>query len=124
MVNKKYLYFRTTNPEENRAHSSTFPVSRIRGIIPSAVGKLKIYFEPMARVMGDNENVINDYIIFNVTAGKMESVQRKLVDAITSNKLGEEGLRIVVADDNTKNYLHGDITGIGAAGIVHAAAVS
>lgn len=119
MVNKKYLYFRT-GTENGRTRSSTFPVSSIRGIEASAAGKLKIYFEPIANASGDDENVINDNVIFNVTAGKHVEVLKTIVDAITSTHVGDSGNRVVVADDNTKNYLHHAITGIGAAGITHA----
>ena len=67
-----YLYFRTQATladDDDSAQSCMFPLSKLRGMVPSADDTLNIYFDPMIPVQHDDQNasVINaDYVVCTI----------------------------------------------------------
>ena len=123
---EKYLYIRTEADEDDdddAARSIALPSSRISAIAPSAAGTLTIWFESVNNMhtAGDNELVIKDSVVLNVTAHRQKEVASKIIQAINGGP-HDDGW-IVVADDTTTDYdastrnavyIHSDITSVGA----------
>ena len=123
---EKYLYIRTEADEDDdddAARSIALPSSRISAIAPSAAGTLTIWFESVNNMhtAGDNELVIKDSVVLNVTAHRQKEVASKIIQAINGGP-HDDGW-IVVADDTTTDYdastraavyIHEDITSVGA----------
>ena len=109
MITDKYLYFRDVADQANDDgidNSVYVPVRNITGMTPTSATALTIFFKSVYNEMGDaeSEDVLNDSVIVNFTAGKGKIVMETIVQAITSNKLYGDG-HIVVADDVTTTYL-------------------
>ena len=123
---EKYLYIRTEADEDDdddAARSIALPSSRISAIAPSADGTLTIWFESVNNMhtAGDNELVIKDSVVLNVTRHRHKEVASKIIQAINGGP-HDDGW-IVVADDSTTDYdastrdavyIHNDITSVGA----------
>ena len=123
---EKYLYIRTEADEDDdddAARSIALPSSRISAIAPSADGTLTVWFESVNNMFtsGDNELVIKDSVVLNVTTHRHKEVASKIIQAINGGP-HDDGW-IVVADDTTTDYdastraavyIHEDITSVGA----------
>ena len=123
---EKYLYIRTEADEDDdddAARSIALPSSRIVGIAPASDTTLTIWFESVNNMhtAGDNELVLKDSVVLNVTAHRHKEVASKIIQAINGGP-HDDGW-IVVADDTTTDYdastrsavyIHSDITSVGA----------
>ena len=130
---EKYLYFRTVADEDNddgdtassgiAPTSIAIPASSIVGMAPSAAGTLTIWFNSVRNSMsdGDNEVVIKDSVVLNITTKRHKKVMDAIIQSINGGPHSDGW--IVVADDMTTNYanetvaaqyLHSDITTCGA----------
>jgi len=127
MIIDKYLYFRTVDDEDadDGSDDSVYvPVRNITGIETATTTTIKIYFKQLYNQQGGNEleDMLNDNVTLNVTAGKTQQVIRSIVQAINGNKLYNDGV-IVIADDMVTNlandtvsakYIDSGITSCGA----------
>ena len=138
----KYFYFRTVDDEDAddaiTADSVMMPVSKLRGVVPSNTGaagtsadEVTLYFEPVANESSitDNDFIIMDSVLLNVTVGQAKNVCKAIAEAVNGG-VHTDGI-ITVADDATTDfdgttkaavYLHSGITSCGA--ITQAAALS
>lgn len=126
---EKYLYFRTQADEDNDDgvdDSIYIKTSSVTGVLTTGTTAVTIFFNSVRNEAGngtDDENVISDSVIVNVTAGKTKQVLQAIVRAINSTgPLYNDGI-IVVADDVTTTiadatvdakYLDEGITSCGA----------
>ena len=130
----KYFYFRTVADEDDddaiTADSVMMPVSKLRGVVPSNTGaagtsadEVTLYFEPVANESSitDNDFIIMDSVLLNVTVGQAKKVCIAIAEAMNGGP-HSDGI-IVVADDATTDfdgttkaavYLHSGITSCGA----------
>ena len=132
----KYFYFRTeADADDDSAitgHSAMFPVSRLRGVIPSNTGaagtsadEVTLFFEPVANESSitDNDFIINDSVLLNVTVGQAFNVCKAIAEAANGGP-HSDGI-VTVADDQTiiidggagtatASYLNSGITSCGA----------
>ena len=123
----KYLYVRTqadVDNDDGADDSLYIPVKKITGILTTGTTAITIFFESVNNKAGniaDNEVVISDSVVLNVTAGKTKQVMQTIVRTINENRFSD-GL-IVLADDATTTladatvparYLDGGITSCGA----------
>ena len=129
---EKYLYIRTEADEDDdddAARSIALPSSRITAIAPSAAATLTIWFESVNNIHteGDDELVLKDSVVLNVTTHRHKEVASRIIQAINGGP-HDDGW-IVVADDTTTDfdattraavYLHPDITSVGAINIAAA----
>ena len=122
-----YLYFRTQATladDDASADSAMFPLSKLRGMVPSADDTLNIYFKPMIPVQHDDQNgsVINaDYVVVTLSA---VNTHKDVIDRLTklfSNQTHAEGF-ISVADDYAGTYAVSEVTALSTISV--AAAVS
>ena len=86
---EKYLYFRTVADEDNddgdtgssgiAPTSIAIPARSIVGMAPSAAGTLTIWFNSVRNTMsdGDNEVVIKDSVVLNITTKLLTIVTGK-----------------------------------------------
>ena len=135
---KKYFYFRTeaaVGDDDDKARSAMIPVDRFRGAIPSnssagtSANVITLFFESALNMKGagqNNEHIIQDTVVLNVTVGQAKNVLVALAEAANGHP-HSDGV-ITVADDATDDanaeavYLHSGITSCGA--ITQAAALS
>ena len=124
---EKYLYIRTEADEDDdddAARSIALPSSRITAIAPSSDSAVTIWFESVNNIHteGDDELVLKDSIVLNVTTHRHKKVMAQIIRAINGTRNLSDGW-IVVADDTTTDYdgstrsavyLHDDITSVGA----------
>ena len=136
---EKYLYFRTVADEDDddgdtassgiAPTSIAIPASSIVGMAPSAAGTLTIWFNSVRNSMsdGDNEVVIKDSVVLNITTKRHKKVMDAIIQSINGGPHSDGW--IVVADDMTTNYanetvtaqyLHDDITTCGAINVAAA----
>lgn len=131
---EKYFYFRTeADADDDSAitgHSAMFPVKRFRGAIPSndsggtSADEVTLYFEPVANESSitDNDFIIQDTVVLNVTVGQAKNVCQAIAEAANGHP-HSDGI-ITVADDQTiiiggaagsatASYLHSGITSCG-----------
>jgi|TARA_R100000479_G_C6357958_1_gene191800 hypothetical protein len=106
---EKYLYFRTTDTignDDDAAQSLMIPLSRFRGMLPSnsgangtAADELTLFFESVnnEHSHADNDFIIHDTVLLNITVGKSLQVIKAIGEAITGHK-HSDGV-IVIADD-------------------------
>ena len=104
---EKYLYIRTEADEDDdddAARSIALPSSRITAIAPSAAATLTIWFESVNNIHteGDDELVLKDSVVLNVTTHRHKEVASKIIQAINGGP-HDDGW-IVVADDSTVEY--------------------
>ena len=127
------MYIRTEADEDDdddAARSIALPSSRIVAIAPSSDSAVTIWFESVNNIHteGDDELVLKDSIVLNVTTHRHKKVMAKIIQAINGTRNLSDGW-IVVADDTTTDfdgstrsavYLHNDITSVGAINIAAA----
>tara|TARA_R100000808_G_C2125831_1_gene136151 strand:- start:53 stop:469 length:417 start_codon:yes stop_codon:yes gene_type:complete len=104
----RYFYFRTQadqDADDGIDDSLCLPVRQIRSMNPSSDTAITISFDSVYNTSsdGDNEVVIADTVVINITQGKAEEVMRALVQA--ANGYPHNDGFIVVADDVTTTYL-------------------
>ena len=138
---RKYFYFRTDADEDDddaSSNSAMIPVDRFRGAVPTnssagtAANVITLYFESALSHTGtgqNNEHIIQDTVVLNVTVGKSTEVMEAIAFAANGHP-HSDGV-VVIADDATTDfdgttkaavYVHPGITTCGA--IVQAAALS
>ena len=125
-----YLYFRTQATladDDASADSCMFPLSSLRGMVPSADDTLNIYFDPMIPVQHDDQNasVINaDYVVCTIGANDHKdaiAALTKLFAGAANGGIHHDGY-ISVADDYAGVYAVSEVTALSTISV--AAAVS
>ena len=123
---EKYLYFRTVADEDDddaAADTLALPARRIVAMAPASDTTLTVWFESVNNMhtSGDNELVLKDSVILNVTTHRHKKVLQSIVRAINGGP-HTNGF-INVADDSSTDfdgttrlasYLDLDITSAGA----------
>ena len=137
---RKYFYFRTDADEDDddaNSNSVMIPVDKFRGAIPSnssagtSANVITLFFESALNIAaaGDNEHIIQDTVVLNVTVGQAKNVLVAITEAANGDP-HSDGV-VVIGDDATTDfdgttkaavYVHSGITSVGA--ITQAAAVS
>ena len=124
------MYFRTQATladDDASADSCMFPLSKLRGMVPSADDTLNIYFDPMIPVQHDDQNasVINaDYVVCTIGTNDHKdaiSALTKLFAGAANGGIHHDGF-IVVADDLAATYAVSEVTALSTISV--AAAVS
>ena len=117
-----YLYFRTQATladDDASADSAMFPLSKLRGMVPSADDTLNIYFDPMIPVQHDDQNasVINaDYVVCTIGTNDHKdaiAALTRLFAGAANGGIHHEGY-IDVADDLAATYAVSTVTAVGA----------
>ena len=125
-----YLYFRTQATladDDASADSAMFPLSKLRGMVPSADDTLNIYFDPMIPVQHDDQNasVINaDYVVCTIGTNDHKdaiAALTRLFAGAANGGIHHDGY-ISVADDYASTYAVSEVTGLSTISV--AAAVS
>ena len=125
-----YLYFRTQATladDDDSAQSCMFPLSKLRGMVPSADDTLNIYFDPMIPVQHDDQNasVINaDYVVCTIGTNDHKdaiAALTRLFAGAANGGIHHDGY-ISVADDLTATYAVSEVTALSTISV--AAAVS
>ena len=126
-----YLYFRTQATladDDASSDSAMFPLSKLRGMVPSADDTLNIYFDPMIPVQHDDQNasVINaDYVVCTIGANDhkdaITALTRLFAGARNGGMVHQDGF-ISVADDYAGVYAVSEVTALSTISV--AAAVS
>ena len=125
-----YLYFRTQATladDDDSAQSAMFPLSKLRGMVPSADDTLNIYFDPMIPVQHDDQNasVINaDYVVCTIGANDHKdaiAALTRLFAGAANGGIHHDGY-ISVADDYAGTYAVSEVTALSTISV--AAAVS
>ena len=116
MITDKYLYFRNItdqDADDDSAASISLPVRNITGMTPTSATALTIFFKSINNQFGDSndDDIVNDSVIVNFTAGKGKQVMQALTAAINAGKLNTDGI-IVVADDVTTNLANATIDAV------------
>ena len=138
---RKYFYFRTDADEDDddaNSNSVMIPVDRFRGAIPSnssagtSANVITLFFESALSMKGagqNNEHIIQDTVVLNVTVGQAKNVLVAITEAANGHP-HSDGV-VVIGDDATTDYdgttkaavyVHSGITSVGA--ITQAAALS
>ncbi len=137
---RKYFYFRTDADEDDddaNSNSVMIPVDKFRGAIPSnssagtSANVITLFFESALNIAaaGDNEHIIQDTVVLNVTVGQAKNVLVAIAEAANGHP-HSDGV-VVIGDDATTDfdgttkaavYVHSGITSVGA--ITQAAALS
>ena len=137
---RKYFYFRTDADEDDddaNSNSVMIPVDKFRGAIPSnssagtSANVITLFFESALNIAaaGDNEHIIQDTVVLNVTVGQAKNVLVAITEAANGHP-HSDGV-VVIGDDATTDfdgttkaavYVHSGITSVGA--ITQAAALS
>ena len=125
-----YLYFRTQATladDDASADSAMFPLSKLRGMVPSADDTLNIYFDPMIPVQHDDQNasVINaDYVVCTIGTNDHKdaiAALTRLFAGAANGGIHHDGY-ISVADDYAGTYAVSEVTALSTISV--AAAVS
>ena len=126
-----YLYFRTQATladDDASSDSAMFPLSKLRGMVPSADDTLNIYFDPMIPVQHDDQNasVINaDYVVCSIGTNDhkdaIAALTRLFAGAANGGSIYNDGF-ISVADDYAGTYAVSEVTALSTISV--AAAVS
>ena len=115
-----YLYFRTQATladDDASADSAMFPLSKLRGMVPSADDTLNIYFDPMIPVQHDDQNasVINaDYVVCTIGANDHKdaiAALTRLFAGAANGGIHHDGY-ISVADDYAGTYAVSEVTAL------------
>ena len=96
----RYAYFDTGEGGDATGETFCLPVSRFRSI-NCAADDVILYFEPLSDTVANSAK-----IILSVADGKQIEVAKAIANAFATSS---ERI-IVVADDDTGEYLHSDIT--------------
>ena len=125
-----YLYFRTQATladDDASSDSAMFPLSKLRGMVPSADDTLNIYFDPMIPVQHDDQNasVINaDYVVCTIGTNDHKdaiAALTRLFAGAANGGIHHDGY-ISVADDYAGTYAVSEVTALSTISV--AAAVS
>ena len=128
----KYFYFRTEADADNDSaitgHSAMLPVNRLRGVIPTnasggtSADEVTLYFEPLANESSitDNDFIIMDSVVLNVTVGQAKNVCKAIAEA-ANNFPHSDGV-ITIADDQT--VIIGGAAGTATAEYLHSGIIS
>ena len=125
-----YLYFRTQATladDDASSDSCMFPLSKLRGMVPSADDTLNIYFDPMIPVQHDDQNasVINaDYVVCTIGTNDHKdaiTALTRLFAGAANGGIHHDGY-ISVADDYAGTYAVSEVTALSTISV--AAAVS
>ena len=115
-----YLYFRTQATladDDASADSAMFPLSKLRGMVPSADDTLNIYFDPMIPVQHDDQNasVINaDYVVCSIGTNDHKdaiAALTRLFAGAANGGIHHDGY-ISVADDYAGTYAVSEVTAL------------
>ena len=115
-----YLYFRTQATladDDASADSVMFPLSKLRGMVPSADDTLNIYFDPMIPVQHDDQNgsVINaDYVVCTIGTNDHKdaiAALTRLFAGAANGGIHHDGY-LSVADDLTATYAVPEVTAL------------
>jgi hypothetical protein len=137
---KKYFYFRTDADEDDddaNSNSVMIAADKFRGAVPSnssagtSANVITLFFESALNIAGsgDNEHIIQDTVVLNVTVGQAKNVLVAIAEAANGHP-HSDGV-VVIGDDATTDfdgttraavYVHSGITSVGA--ITQAAAIS
>tara|TARA_R100000935_G_C2791808_1_gene146321 strand:- start:43 stop:459 length:417 start_codon:yes stop_codon:yes gene_type:complete len=137
---KKYFYFRTDADEDDddaNSNSVMIAADKFRGAVPSnssagtSANVITLFFESALNIAGagDNEHIIQDTVVLNVTVGQAKNVLVAIAEAANGHP-HSDGV-VVIGDDATTDfdgttkaavYVHAGITSVGA--ITQAAAIS
>ena len=138
---RKYFYFRTDADEDDddaASNSAMIPVDRFRGAIPTnssagtSANVITLYFESALSMAGsgqNNEHIIQDTVVLNVTVGQAKNVLVAIAEAANGHP-HSDGV-VVIGDDAITDYdgttkaavyVHSGITSVGA--ITQAAALA
>ena len=127
-----YLYFRTQATladDDASADSCMFPLSKLRGMVPSADDTLNIYFDPMIPVQHDDQNasVINaDYVVCTIGANDHKdaiTALTRLFAGAANGGIHADGY-IDVADDLTSTYAVSGVSGLSTISVTAAVATA
>ena len=125
-----YLYFRTQATladDDASADSAMFPLSKLRGMVPSADDTLNIYFDAMIPIQHDDQNasVINaDYVVCTIGTNDHKdaiTALTRLFAGAANGGIHHDGY-ISVADDYAGTYAVSEVTALSTISV--AAAVS
>ena len=115
---EKYLYFRTQatlGSDDGSGDSAMYPLSSLKGMVPSAADTLNLYFTPMIPIQHDDQNgsVINaDKVVVSLSSNNThKDVIADLCALFSSAGSMKEGF-ISVADDATGVYAVSGISGL------------
>ena len=117
---EKYLYFRTQatlGSDDGSGDSAMYPLSSLKGMVPSAADTLNLYFTPMIPIQADTDddeaNVINaDKVVVSLSSNNThKDVIADLCALFSSAGSMKEGF-ISVADDATGVYAVSGISGL------------
>lgn len=115
---EKYLYFRSdataANDDDAAAGSNTYPLSSFLGMESTGNNTLQLFFKgkhnSYAAGHDDATFGINDSVVITTTtANNQKIIMQTLSEAFVHSKQSF----IVVADDQTGDYLHSDIASVG-----------
>ena len=115
-----YLYFRTQATladDDASSDSAMFPLSKLRGMVPSADDTLNIYFDPMIPVQHDDQNasVINaDYVVCSIGTNDHKdaiAALTRLFAGAANGGIHHDGY-ISVADDYAGTYAVSEVTAL------------
>ena len=125
---EKYLYFRTQatlGDDDGSGDSAMYPLSSLKGMVPSAADTLNLYFTPMIPIQHDDQNasVINaDKVVISLSSNNThKDVIADLCALFSATGSMKEGF-ISVADDAAGVYAVSGISGLST--MVTTAAVS
>ena len=128
-MTEKYLYFRTQGTladDDASGDSAMYPLSSLKGMVPSADDTLNLYFTPMIPIQHDDQNasVINaDKVVVTLSTVNTHKDVIAALSKLFARGFGinETGF-ISVADDYTGVYAVSGIAGLST--MTTAAAVS
>ena len=125
----KYLYVRTVDDiddDDLNTDSLYIPTNKITGILTTSTTAITIFFDSVNNYAGngtDDENVISDSVVINVTAGKTKQVMQTIIRTINETRFSD-GI-IVLADDVVTTLADATISAIYLdAGITSCGAIS
>ena len=127
-----YLYFRTQATladDDASSDSCMFPLSKLRGMVPSADDTLNIYFDPMIPVQHDDQNasVINaDYVVCTIGTNDHKdaiTALTRLFAGAANGGIHHDGY-ISVADDYAGTYAVTEVTALSTISVTAAIATA
>ena len=124
---EKYLYFRTQatlGSDDGSGDSAMYPLSSLKGMVPSAADTLNLYFTPMIPIQHDDQNgsVINaDKVVVSLSSNNTHKDVIAALSRLFAGGPHSDGF-ISVADDSTGVYAVDGISGLST--MTTAAAVS
>ena len=110
---KKYFYFRTDADEDDddaNSNSVMIAADKFRGAVPSnssagtSANVITLFFESALNIAasGDNEHIIQDTVVLNVTVGQAKNVLVAIAEAANGHP-HSDGV-VVIGDDATTDF--------------------